>query len=62
MRSSFFKGLDIEKISIYKDDGLYKYTYGETNDKSEALELLTKVKKTHSEAFLVEFKDGKRIK
>ena len=62
MRSRLFKGLDIDLISVYKDGGLYKYTYGETNDKDEALELLSKVKKTHSEAFLVEFKDGKRIK
>lgn len=61
-RSSYFKKLDMDKVDIYKENGTYKYTYGETNDKDEAIELLQKVKKHHPGAFVVEFKNGKRIK
>lgn len=61
-RSSYFKNLDMDKVDIYKENGTYKYTYGETNDKDEAFDLLQKVKKHHPEAFVVEFKNGKRIK
>lgn len=61
-RSSYFKKLDMDKVDIYKENGTYKYTYGETNDKDEAFDLLQKVKKHHPEAFVVEFKNGKRIK
>lgn len=61
-RSNYFKKLDMDKVDIYRENGAYKYTYGETNDKDEALDLLKKVKKHHPEAFLVEFKNGKRIK
>lgn len=52
----------MDKVDIYKENGTYKYTYGETNDKDEAFDLLQKVKKHHPEAFVVEFKNGKRIK
>ena len=61
-KSAFFKKLDSRKIDSYKENGIYKYTYGATSDKKEAAIILKEVRKKHPEAFIVEFKDGKRIK
>lgn len=61
-KSAFFKKLDSSKIDSYKENGIYKYTYGATSDKKEAANILKEVRKKHPEAFIVEFKDGKRIK
>lgn len=61
-KSAFFKKLDSSKIDSYKENGVYKYTYGATSDKKEAANILKEVRKKHPEAFIVEFKDGKRIK
>lgn len=61
-KSAFFKKLDSRKIDSYKENGIYKYTYGATSDKKEAANILKEVRKKHPEAFIVEFKDGKRIK
>lgn len=57
--SSQLKGL--KPVDIYFEKGLYKYTFGETNDKKEALSLLKKVKEKFNEAFIVAFKDNQRI-
>lgn len=59
-RSAEFKGLS--PVDCYKDKGLYKYTYAEAESMSEALEALRSVKKKFKQAFIVEFKDGKRVK
>ena len=61
-KRAFFKKLDSRKIDSYKENGIYKYTYGATSDKKEAAIILKEVRKKHPEAFIVEFKDGKRIK
>ncbi|MDD6668985.1 MAG: hypothetical protein PUE54_04980, partial [Bacteroidales bacterium] len=61
MRSACFKDMDIDKIKSYKEDGLYKYTYGETLDKNEAKRMLDIVRRRHPEAFIIKFKNGKRI-
>lgn len=58
--SKEFRGLD--NIDYYRENGLYKYTTGPTADKDEALKNLKKVKSKFKDAFLVEFKNGKRIK
>lgn len=59
-KDSRFKGLkDVEE---YQENGLYKYTYGSAADLSEAQTILKKVKKKFKEAFIVTFRDGKRIK
>ncbi len=61
-RSSYFKGLDTDKIGRYYEKGLYKYTYDDTSDKNKAMKTLKKVQKSYPEAFIVEFENGKRIK
>jgi N-acetylmuramoyl-L-alanine amidase len=57
---SNFKGLS--PISKEASGTIIKYYYGETNEYSEAKELLEKAKeKGFSSAFVVAFKDGKKI-
>ncbi len=55
-----FRGLD--DVESYKEGGLFKYTTGATTDKDKAKKNLRKVRKKFEDAFLVEFKNGKRIK
>lgn len=62
LRSNLFRKLDREKIENYYDKGLYKYTYFSTTDRDKALTQLKSVRKLYPEAFIVEFKNGKRIK
>ena len=57
---SQFKGLS--PVGYYSENGLYKYTFGTTTNKKEALSLLQKVKEKFSGAFLVKFKNGNKIK
>ena len=58
--SSQFKGL--ESVWEYKDSGLYKYTVGNQKDLKSASVLQSKLrKKGFSGAFVVAFKNGKRI-
>jgi N-acetylmuramoyl-L-alanine amidase len=58
---SNFKGLNNVKSTT--DNGqLYKYTYGETSDYNEAKRNLDEAKaKGYSSAYLIAFKDGKKI-
>lgn len=58
--SNEFKGLS--PVDSYKDKGLYKYTYGEYESEKDALNGLKQIKKKFKQAFIVEFKDGKRVK
>lgn len=58
--SAEFKGLS--PVDCYKDKGLYKYTYTESDSEKDALAILRSVKKKFKQAFIVEFKDGKRVK
>ncbi|MDR1810665.1 MAG: N-acetylmuramoyl-L-alanine amidase [Prevotella sp.] len=58
--SSKFKG--ISPVSFYVHNGAYKYTYGSTTDKDEASRLLRQVKSKFKDAFIVEFRNGERIK
>ncbi len=55
-----FKGLD--PIEYYKDGSLYKYTYGSSPIEKEVLLILNKVQIKFKDAFVVQFKDGQRIK
>lgn len=61
-KSRFFKGMETDKIGCYKENGIYKYTYGETMDKDDAAKELKAVRSKYPDAFLIEFIDGKRIK
>ena len=57
---SNFNGLS--NISIIAEGNLYKYMYGETSNYDEAKRLLSEAKaKGYSSAFLIAFKDGKKI-
>ena len=58
--SRAFKGLD--PIEYYKDGSTYKYTYGSSNSEKEMLSLLNEVKRKFKDAFVIEFKNGRRIK
>ena len=57
---SRFKGL--APISVYHENKMFKYTYGNTKTLEEAQDLLNVVKQKFNEAFIVEFINGKRIK
>ena len=58
--SAEFKGL--EGVECYRDKGLWKYTYGAAKSEKEALKILKgKVRPLFKQAFIVAFKDGKRI-
>jgi len=60
LNASNFKGLS--PIDVYQDNGIYKYTYGSTTNQNEARRLLREAKTKYSDAFIVEFKNGKRVK
>ncbi len=55
-----FKGL--KKVDFYKDGRMYKYTVGSYNNRNSAQVELRKIRKIHSEAFIIETRDGVRIK
>lgn len=55
-----FKGLD--PIEYYKEGNIYKYTYGSSNSEKEIFSLLKEVKRKFKDAFVIEFKNGRRIK
>ena len=54
------KGLS--PVSYYKEKGLYKYTYGETTDFDSIRKLRRQAAKDFKDAFIVAFKDGKKVK
>ncbi|HER40672.1 MAG TPA: carboxypeptidase regulatory-like domain-containing protein [Salinimicrobium catena] len=52
----------IKDISMYRHNGMYKYTLGSTHSLNEARKLMTKLRETHKfSLFIVGFKEGKRI-
>ena len=55
-----FKGLN--SVEYYKDGHIYKYTYGSSTNEKDILLLLKTIKPKFKDAFIVEFKDGVRIK
>lgn len=57
---SEMKGL--KNVEVYRENGLYKYTCGCVSDEKEALSLLNKVRQKFSEAFIVVFENGRRVK
>ncbi len=58
--SKQFKGL--QPVSYYIDGESYKYTYGESDDFTEIKRIQKEVRVKFQDAFIVEFKNGKRIK
>jgi N-acetylmuramoyl-L-alanine amidase len=60
LKPTNFKGLN--NISIDFDNSIYRYMYGETSDYNEAMKLLDQAKeKGYGSAFLIAFKNGKKI-
>ena len=59
-KNACFKGLS--PISYYKENNLYKYTYGETTDRKKLLQELSRVRKLFKDAFIISFKDGVKLK
>jgi N-acetylmuramoyl-L-alanine amidase len=60
LKPSNFKGL--KNISVDYEDRVYKYMFGETSDYEESKNLLAEAKaKGYSSAFLIAFKNGKKI-
>ncbi len=49
-------------VEFYKENNIFKYTYGSTTSWDKALSILNEIKAKFPEAFIVKFKDGKRIK
>jgi N-acetylmuramoyl-L-alanine amidase len=50
-----------QNVSVYLQDGMYKYTIGEDNDFDKILELYKQVKKDFDDSFIVKFKNGERL-
>ena len=58
--ASNFKGL--EGVDMYELDGLYRYTYGKSDNFELAKQLLTQVReKGYTSAFIVAFQNGERM-
>ena len=58
--SKLFKGYT--NLDFYQENGIYKYTYGETTDFDEIKKLRKKASKDFKGAFIVAFKDGEKVK
>ena len=54
-----FKGY--KDVGCFEENGLYKYTYGETTDYEEICSLQQKVSKDFQGAFILKFKNGSRV-
>ena len=57
--STRFKNLT--PIEFYKENDLYKYTYGATTDYQEAVKMRNKVKDNFEGAFIIAFKNGQKM-
>lgn len=57
--SRLFKGY--KNVGVYRDKGLYKYTYGESTSFNTIRTLRRRVARDFKDAFIVAFKDGKKI-
>lgn len=58
--SSQLKGL--QSVDYYIDGSTYKYTCGKTSSLAEISQLLKTVQKKFKDAFIIEFKNGRRVK
>lgn len=58
--SKAFKGY--KKVDFYVEKGIYKYTYGESDNFGTIRKLRRKVAADFKDAFIVAFKDGKKVK
>lgn len=58
--SKLFKGY--KKVDFYVEKGIYKYTYGESDNFGTIRKLRRKIAADFKDAFIVAFKDGKKVK
>lgn len=58
--SKEFKGLS--PVECYKEGSMYKYTYGKSTDRNGIQQQYKKVKSLFRDAFIIQFRDGKRVK
>ena len=49
------------KASYYKENGMYKYTYGESSDYDAIAKKRKEISAKFKEAFIVAFIDGKKV-
>ncbi len=49
------------KADCYNENGMYKYTVGESNDYDEIVRMKTEISKKFKEAFIIAFMNGKKI-
>lgn len=59
VNSSHFKGL--KEIDSFKEDNIYKYTYGNTPDYKEAVKTKEEIKEKFPDAFIIAFRNDKKI-
>ena len=55
-----FKGLS--PVEYYREDGMYKYTYGKSTDRDEIQKQYKRVTSLFRDAFVIKIRDGKRVK
>lgn len=48
-------------VNYYKENGIYKYTYGESTNYNEILRLKKKANASFKDAFIIAFRNGKKI-
>lgn len=58
LSSSVFRGYEVD---FYHEGGRYKYTYGASSNWNKILEVRRSVLKDFSDAFVVKFRNGKRV-
>lgn len=58
--SKLFKGY--KNVDYFVEKGIYKYTYGETTNFDSIRKMRRQVAKDFKDAFIVAFKDGKKVK
>lgn len=58
--SKLFKGY--KNVDCFVEKGIYKYTYGETTNFDSIRKMRRQVAKDFKDAFIVAFKDGKKVK
>ena len=58
--SRLFKGY--KNVDFYVEKGIYKYTYGETSDFNSIRKMRRTIAKDFKDAFIIAFKDGKKVK
>ena len=58
-KSKQFKGLS--PVGYYQENGIYKYTYGESSDYNKVLRSKRQISAKFKDAFIIAFKNGKKM-